>query len=307
MNKRKANVSGSYQITHYFGTPAAKKPDETSLTLKQEGKSTEQRDTSDKLSEPPAVETSSNPVNTDFHLPTIDEFVGSFNEWKLKLPSKEQLDKLARSKKLKWRAAYRPVWKTEFPWINEVKIDGEVKGIVCGVCRERLADININIDEDLQLKRSGGKVITVPFTKFGDFYEAAKEHEFGNKGRLDHRDSKGNLLNVKAIKRKIEQGVIPAPKTTHMNIDGNLQLHSRNVAVKEDNTISSHIFRLNQSLVDENQQAYEILIAMLHRLVKTRDAPFASLKDGVCFAVEIMKCDYLKRVITSKNRVFQPD
>ena len=178
MNKRKANVSGSNQITHYFGTPAAKTPGGTSLTSQQEDKSTEQKDTSDKLSEPPAVETSSNPVNTDFHLSTIDEFVGSFNEWKLKLPSKEQLDKLARSKKLKWSTAYWPVWKTEFPWINEVKFDGEV----CGVCREHLADININIDEDLQLKRCGGKFITVPFTKFGEFYEAAKEHEFGNKG-----------------------------------------------------------------------------------------------------------------------------
>ena len=56
MNKRKANVSGSNQITHYFGTPAAKKPGGTSLTSQQEHKSTEQRDTSDKLSEPPAVE-----------------------------------------------------------------------------------------------------------------------------------------------------------------------------------------------------------------------------------------------------------
>ena len=215
MNKRKANVSCSNQITHYFGTPAAKKPGGTSLTSQQEDKSTEQRDTSDKLSEPPAVETSSNPVNTDFHLPTIDEFVGSFNECKLKLPSKDQLDKLAGSKK--WRAAYRSVWKTEFPWINEVKVDGEVKGILSGVCRERLTDININIDEDLQLKRSGGKFITVPFTKFSDFYEAAKENEFGTKGQLDHCHSKGNLLSVKAIRRKIEQGVIPAPKTTHMN------------------------------------------------------------------------------------------
>ena len=83
-----------------------------------------------------------------------------------------------------------------------------------------------------------------------------------------------------------------------------LQLHSRNsrnIAVKEDNTISSHIFGVNQSLVvDESQQAYEVLITMLHRLVKRRDAPFASLKDGVSLAVEIMKCDYLKRVITSK-------
>ena len=128
------------------------------------------------------METFSNPVNTDFHVPTIDELVGSYNEWKLKLPSKEQPDKLARSKQLKWRAAYRPVWKTEFPWINEVKVDGEVKGIVYSACRECLVDININIDEDLQLKRSRGMFITVPFTKFGDFYEAAKEHELGNKG-----------------------------------------------------------------------------------------------------------------------------
>ena len=103
------------------------KPGATSLASQQEDKSTEQRDTSDKLSAPPAMETSSNPVNTDFHLPTIDEFVRSYNEWKLKLPSKEQLDKLARSKQLKWRAAYRPVWKTEVPWINEVKVDGKVK------------------------------------------------------------------------------------------------------------------------------------------------------------------------------------
>ena len=41
---------------------------------------------------------------------------------------------------------------------------------------------------------------------------------------------------------------------------------------------------------------------MLHRLVNRRDAPSASLKDGVCFAVEIMKCDYLKRIITSKRQ-----
>ena len=142
MNKRKTNVSGSNPITHYFGTPAAKNPGATSLASQQEDKSTEERDTSDELSEPPAVETSSNPVNTDFHLPTIDEFVRSYNEWKLKLPSKEQLDKLARSKQLKWRAAYRPVWKTEVPWINEVKVDGKVKLIMCSVSRERLANIN---------------------------------------------------------------------------------------------------------------------------------------------------------------------
>ena len=125
------------------------------MTSQQEDKSTEQRDTSDKLSEPPAVETSSKPVNTDFHLPTIDEFVGSYNEWKLKLPSKEQRDKLARPKQLKWKAAYRPVWKTEFPRINEVKVDGAVKGIVCSVCRDCLVDINIIIIvvEDLQKEK----------------------------------------------------------------------------------------------------------------------------------------------------------
>ena len=41
---------------------------------------------------------------------------------------------------------------------------------------------------------------------------------------------------------------------------------------------------------------------MLHRLVRRSDAPFASLKDGVGFAMKIMKCDYLKRVITSTEQ-----
>ena len=109
------------------------------------------------------METSFNPVNTDFHLPIIDEFVGSYNKWKLKFPSKEQLDKLARSKQLKWRAAFCPIWKTEFPWINEVKVDGAVKGMVCNVFRGCLGDININTDEDLQSKRSGEKFKTVLF------------------------------------------------------------------------------------------------------------------------------------------------
>ena len=240
------------------------------------------------------------PVNADLHLPTIEEIKERYDEWKLTVPPKEELDKLARSKQLKWKAGYLEIWKTEFPWMIEVKVDGVVKGVLCGVCRERVNDISIDASKDVQLKKSGGKFITVPFAKFGDLYEAAKVHEFGSKGHLNHRDSQGNPLSINVIRKQIEQGVIQAPKTTHMNY--HLQLHSKNVAVQEDNTVPVHLFRLNKSLAYENQQAYEVVIAMLHRLVKRRDAPFASLKDKVLLAVEIMKCEYLKRAISEAKQ-----
>ena len=161
-------------------------------------------------------------------------------------------------------------------------------------------NISIDASKDVQLKKSGGKFITVPFAKFGDLYEAAKVHEFRSKGHLNHRDSQGNPLSINVIRKQIEQGVIQTPKTTHMNY--HLQLHCKNVAVQEDNTMPVHLFRLNKSLAYENQQAYEVVIAMLHRLVKRRDAPFASLKDNVLFAVEIMKCEYLKWAISEPKQ-----
>ena len=67
MSKRKVINKGSRSITSFFGPPVAKKQAGTSSK-----EPSEQCDTLNDLPEPVVVEIP-DPVNADFHLPTIEE------------------------------------------------------------------------------------------------------------------------------------------------------------------------------------------------------------------------------------------
>ena len=69
----------------------------------------------------------------------------------------------------------QPKVEKDYPWIEEVRIDREVKGIVCKICRIK-ANFR-SYDGIQQRRRNNGKFVTVPFTKMGYFYEQARVHE----------------------------------------------------------------------------------------------------------------------------------
>ena len=87
--------------------------------------------------------------------------VKTYDEWKLKIPA--NIDSLNRSNRMAWNAKYQSVWKKDFPWLIEVKVNNRVVGVLCSVCRDGFCE-----ESKEQLRRSGGKFVTVPFVKFGD-------------------------------------------------------------------------------------------------------------------------------------------
>ena len=103
-------------------------------------------------------------------MPSIEDIIEDYNSWKWEKPT--NIDTLSDSKKKKWNQGYNPNWKRMYPWIEEVKMEGKVVGILCSLCRE---DKNFNSQDGYtQRKRNNGTFVTKPLAKFGSFIEQAR-------------------------------------------------------------------------------------------------------------------------------------
>ena len=119
-------------------------------------------------------------MNSEFHLKSIEEISENYKDWKLVVP--ENVNELCGSKSRKWKAGYNKNWIADWPWIDVVKVNGEVKGILCKVCRDRASKLT---KADAALVKSREILVNVPLVKFGAFVESARKHEFGHSDTTD--------------------------------------------------------------------------------------------------------------------------
>ena len=198
-------------------------------------------------------------ITTDKNgLPFIEDILKTYNDWKQVPKSKEELEKLGGSKQRKWTATYQGHWKKLFPWLQEIKVDGKVVGVVCSVCRNMSSS---DYDEycTTSINRSKGKFLSVPFVLWGDLVEAAKKHEFG-KTKVNVKVSKINEL-----RKDIFRGKVSIPQTTHLKIY--LQQKTQEDAVSKSTTIIDAISRscsITHSAMKENERVYTQAFAILH-------------------------------------------
>ena len=228
--------------------------------------------------------------------PTIEFLRSTYLNWKKETKSTEELSLLSKSKQGKWKMKLSckavKTWTSNFPWIQFITVDGFNAGALCKVCR------NIDSEEfqsykTYSLNKSKGKWVTVPFVHWGDLTEAAKKHEFG------YHYEKTGVTEIKELRKKIvEDGTAHIPSTFHM------QIHMKNVtkekAMTTKNTVVDSIKKSEkyaQTRQEVNEMAYEKTISLLHRTIKRRDSPFASLKDAIKFQRDVMGNDFFSVVL----------
>ena len=204
----------------------------------------------------------------------MDQIVASYNDWKLELP--ENINELHPRTQRSWLAKYNPVWKSQYPWIEVVTVSDKVVGVLCAVCRSKVAssDSQFNCAKD----KSNGKFIDVPFVRFGNFLEVAKVHEFGH--------SRIPACSVKTFRQQIRKGDVDTPKTLHLRAYLGLNVQTTSVSFRQ------HLSLSNDSSV-RNEKALQMCVSLLHRTIKRRESPFATLKDNVQFCIEMLHCDIL--------------
>ena len=93
--------------------------------------------------------------------PSIDDILLQIETWRRK---EDKCDEKSKRRQYAQKKAFDPQYKTKFPWLVEVKHEGETVGLLCSVCRENYG----SPESKAQCARSGGKWISVPFVKFGD-------------------------------------------------------------------------------------------------------------------------------------------
>lgn len=216
-------------------------------------------------------------------MPSLDNLIKDYASWKIKVPD---LHNLSRSKQFKWKRKYDPIWTEEYPWLLEVKINNDVVGVLCKICRK---NIN-NFKSHCQIQKNKGKFVTVPFVQFGNFTDAARKHEFGS--IVD------KALSPTVVRNKVINGVIKIPNTTHMDFYLKQELQKQ-YAIKG-NTIDNTLKILNNNAIVMNQKGMLQLCSMLHRIIKRRDSPYSSLKDAVLFSIKILECHSLKHILTKE-------
>ena len=164
-------------------------------------------------------------------------------------------------------------------------IDKKVVGIVCDVCRSSTAQ------EDPQYlpatTKSKGTFISRPQVRFGSFVEVARSHEFGSAKVV------GNVLK---FRKSILEGKTPPPNTLHMRTVLNIKAKgAQKKNIKQQLTV-------NSTVRERNFTAMSMLLAQLHRIIKRRDSPFASLKDTVDFNINVLGVEILKCLLNSDGR-----
>ena len=209
-------------------------------------------------------------------IPPVDDILNQYDEWKIKLP--ENLNSLHARTKRSWLAGYSPDWKSSFPWIETVIVDNQVVGVLCSLCRSKPA-LEDSMFRYVQ-EKSKGKFVTLPFVRFGNFLDAAKAHEFGNKPVPKY--------GVRKYRAQIQHGTVDIPQTLHMRVY--LNAMARYAATGND--IRQQVVVSNQNLTI-HEQALSMFISQLHSIIKRRDSPFSNMKDIVLFNISILQCKQL--------------
>ena len=208
-------------------------------------------------------------------VPSIENLLSTYEQWKLVLP--ENYDQLHNQTQRSWTAKFMPAWEKLYPWIETLKLNGTVVGIVCKVCRSKKATNDLLFES--VLSKTQGKFIKTPFVRFGNFVEVAKVHEFGSSKIPDKCD-------VVEYRRKIHKGLVELPQTLH--------IRSASKLVTSISNINRHLVEKCGTNVEQQQRALDILFAQLHRTIKRRDSPFSSFKDTITFSISVLGCVDLK-------------
>ena len=211
-------------------------------------------------------------------VPTIASILGNIDQWRRKAPSSS----LSTTRKYALLKKFDRMYIGMYPWLVEVKEDKEVVGLLCKVCRE-----NFGTDaSNMQLKKSGGKWVTVPFVKFGDLMEEAKKHEFGSGIIKVHQNE-----DPRVLRQKVLSGAISGT-TTHLKFV--LKRQALQQGMSTGKTIDNTIKRISISQAQQNATALQQLCSLVHRAIKKRQSPFATVKDAALFSMQILKVESLK-------------
>ena len=180
---------------------------------------------------------------------------------------------------------FNPIYSKKYPWMLEVKEGEKVVGILCRLCRD-----NYGTEESkLQLKKSRGKWVTVPFVKFGDLAEEARRHEFGNSIPKEHKGTQPNLCGTVRLNHQ----------TTHMKFQ--LKAETFKQALTTGTTIDNTLRKISINQAQRNVIALQQLCALVHRAIKKRQSPFTTVKDAAIFSLRVLNVDSLKPLFTNKE------
>ena len=220
-------------------------------------------------------------------VPTIEVIIKKYDEWKLAIP--EDIQALHERTRRSWLAKFNVDWNLNFPWIQVVRVNDEVVGILCSFCRSKCA-AGDSLFKCVK-EKSQGKFIEVPFVRFGNFVEAAKAHEFGN--------TPVPRCGVKKYREQITNGSVDIPNTLHMRVY--LSIITKTSTTTGIN-VRQHLSLSDTSLIQQ-EQASHMSISIQHRIIKIRDSPFSSFKDNVSFAIEMLHCNALKFLLRGDKGV----
>ena len=219
-------------------------------------------------------------------IPSVDELLNQYEDWKIQLP--EDLDSLNDRTQRSWSSSYNPEWKKQFPWIETVTLDDAVVGVLCSLCRSKLATQD-SLFRHVQDK-SKGKFVTVPFVRFGKLVEAAKVHEFGNRTVPK--------IGPNKFRAQIQAGSVDIPQTLHLRV--HLNQISRTAVTGND--IRQQVVASNQNLTS-HEHALIMFLSQLHRVIKRRDSPFSTMKDVILFNIDILQCKQLRGFLSGSKGV----
>ena len=116
----------------------------------------------------------------------------------------------------------------------------------------------------------------------GNFYEQARLREFETISTVDPVE----------YRRKVCEGAVSIPTAAHTIFYLSSQTEKR-----KKHHVDNSMFNLHYETCARNETAMMQLFSMLHRIIKRRDSPFASLKESVLLSIDILGCDSLKSLL----------
>ena len=218
--------------------------------------------------------------------PSIPSILDKIDEWRRKPPSTP----LSQNRQYASTRGFNPIYNVKYPWMIQVKEEDKVVGLLCSVCRDHYG----SDESDLQMRKSGGKWVKVPFVKFGDLAEEARKHEFGSIPKL-HKGTPPGVLREKLLRGTISF----EHNTTHMRFQ--MQSETLQQARSTGKTIDNTIKRIGMNQAQRNAIALQQLCALVHRAIKKRQSPFTTVKDAAIFSLKVLKVDSLKPLFRNQE------
>ena len=135
---------------------------------------------------------------------SIEYLASTYEKWK-NVP--DNIGTKASRTQFKWNATFNPNILKEFPWMETIKSNYMVIGVVCKICREEYERSPAHFQHKA-FKTNQGAWINVPLNRpWGNLRESAMIHEFGKKHKTKAKDkekAKTHLLTCKKEKESLQ-------------------------------------------------------------------------------------------------------